>query len=67
MMTGGPKKLQSKRWMVIAAFFLLESAAALAQSGGTFTPTGSMTIARSSHTATLLAERQSPDRRRLFG
>jgi hypothetical protein len=40
--------------MVIAAFFLLESAAALAQSGGTFTPTGSTTIARSGHTATLL-------------
>jgi uncharacterized protein (TIGR03437 family) len=54
MMTGGPKKLPSKGLMIIAAFFLLESAAALAQSGGTFTPTGSMTIARIGYTATLL-------------
>ena len=53
-MTGGPKELQSKGLMVIATFFLLESAAALGQSGGTFAPTGSMTIARSGHTATLL-------------
>jgi hypothetical protein len=54
MMTSGRKKLQSKGSMVIWAFFLLETAAALAQSGGTFTPTGSTTIARSGHTATLL-------------
>lgn len=54
MMTGGPKELRNKGLMVIAAFFLLESAAALAQSGGTFTPTGSTTIPRSGYTATLL-------------
>jgi large repetitive protein len=54
MMTRGRRKLQSKGLMVIAAFFLLESATALAQSGGTFTPTGSITIARSGHTATVL-------------
>lgn len=47
-------KLQCNGSVVIAAFFLFQSAAALAQSGGTFTPTGSTTIARTGHTATLL-------------
>ncbi|HKE24300.1 MAG TPA: kelch repeat-containing protein [Bryobacteraceae bacterium] len=53
-MTGGRKKLQSKGSIIISALFFLGSAVALAQSGGTFTPTGSMTVTRSAYTATLL-------------
>jgi hypothetical protein len=55
MMKGERKKPPSKPSMVIgAALFLLEGTAALAQPGGTFTPTGSMSIARSGHMVTLL-------------
>ena len=42
------------RSSAIISIFLLSSAIALAQSGGTFTVTGDMTTARDGHTATLL-------------
>jgi hypothetical protein len=40
--------------VTLQALLFAAGAVALAQSGGTFTPTGSMTIARTGHTATLL-------------
>jgi len=53
-MTSERKKLQSKGSMVLSALFFLGSVAALAQSGGIFTTTGTMTTTRSAYTATLL-------------
>src|ERR1700683_3382482 len=43
-----------KTSLTLQVLFFAAGAAALAQSTGTFAPTGSMTIARSGHTATLL-------------